>query len=86
MQSPPAPALPLLLTGATGTVGLHLVRILLARHARVRILAREPEKVRTIIRFYTGCILTPAQASALLPKSELIEVVECVARPCSLVG
>lgn len=65
MQQIPSPTLnaPLLLTGATGTVGTQLVRILVSRHARIRILARELEKVHNLpplntradILFFLGC-------------------------------
>ena len=75
MQSPASSSLPLLLTGATGTVGTQLVRILLSRHVRIRILAREPEKVRSLIAPSLG-IPNSLQASTMLPKSELIEMIE----------
>lgn len=40
--------LPVLVTGATGKLGRHLVQALLAREARVAILTRSPERARTL--------------------------------------
>lgn len=52
----------ILVTGGTGTVGLHVVRELLAREARVRVLTRSADKARNLpsgAEGVTGDLLNP---------------------------
>ena len=58
------------LTGATGFVGSHLVKGLLAAGHRVRALVRSPDKVRTSapgVEYVPGDILQPASLRDVMP-------------------
>lgn len=58
----------ILVLGATGTVGSHVVRELLARRQQVRVLSRDPEKARALgpdVEAVKGSLLDPATLSTL---------------------
>jgi thioester reductase-like protein len=70
------------LTGATGFLGLHLLRGPLARHDRVAVLARgEPSTVLGRLAGFCGAAVEPAEAVAALP--DRVRVIQgAVAEPC----